>query len=169
MARKKSNLCAWLGCGKPTGYTYCVKHFTRWYYSDIASRFKSRVVESEGCWIWVGSVGSRGYGQMRCNRKQKTAHRLAWELANGEIPTGLHVCHRCDNKLCVRVDHLFVGTAADNMHDRDRKGRHVRHMLGKRHTAEARLKMRAARKAMGRWVATRNSDGRFTGGVFETA
>jgi hypothetical protein len=52
------------------------------------------------------------------------AHRLAWIDAYGSIPAGLYVCHHCDRKLCVRPDHLFLGTAQDNSRDMIAKGRH---------------------------------------------
>lgn len=66
-----------------------------------------------------------GYGQFsRGGRGTNVlSHRFAWELANGEIPDGLQVLHRCDNKLCCNVSHLWLGTQADNLADMDRKGR----------------------------------------------
>ena len=51
------------------------------------------------------------------------AHRAAWELANGPVPNGMSVLHRCDNPPCVRPEHLFVGTQKDNVRDMIEKGR----------------------------------------------
>ncbi|MER6171321.1 HNH endonuclease [Streptosporangium sp. NPDC001681] len=55
----------------------------------------------------------------------RLVHRVAWELANGPIPDGMKVCHRCDNPPCCNPAHLFLGTIADNNADRDQKGRQV--------------------------------------------
>lgn len=83
--------------------------------------FVSRV--EVGCWNWTGFINPKGYGQLSFKRRTVRAHRLAWALAYGPIPDGLCVCHRCDNRRCVRPDHLFIGTNLDNMRDMVAKGR----------------------------------------------
>jgi hypothetical protein len=92
----------------------------------VAERFWERVNKTAGCWLWTGSLGFYGYGQLSAGRNGLTplrAHRLSWELHNGSIPDGLHVLHHCDNPTCVRPDHLFLGRAADNSLDKVAKGR----------------------------------------------
>jgi hypothetical protein len=88
-------------------------------------RFWQKVRKSEGCWLWTGAVSFKGYGRVWAQeghgartRKRKAfpAHRVAVFLATGSDP-GLLVLHRCDNKRCVRPEHLYVGTNADNMRD----------------------------------------------------
>jgi len=80
---------------------------------------------STACTEHRGSVQTGGYGQIRHEGRNWLAHRLAWMLTYGPIPDGLNVSHRCDNPRCVNVGHLFLGTAADNLHDAIAKGRHI--------------------------------------------
>ncbi len=76
-----------------------------------------------GCWIWTGSLTSRGYGYFACPGQQWLAHRFSYTNVYGPIPDGHFVCHRCDNPRCVRPSHLFIGTAQDNVQDMIAKGR----------------------------------------------
>lgn len=78
----------------------------------------------EDCIIWEGKIWAQGrYGMDVLNGKSIGAHRAAWIRENGEIPDGLIVCHKCDNGVCVNVNHLFLGTHRDNMQDCKAKGR----------------------------------------------
>ncbi len=93
-----------------------------------AERFYAKISKTPnetGCLDWTACLTKQGYGHFRFGAKDVYAHRLAWELANGPIPDGLCVLHRCDRPSCCRVEHLFLGTMTDNMRDRDDKGRHV--------------------------------------------
>lgn len=90
---------------------------------SIEERFWAKATSGDGCWEWMGPRVGIGYGSFWANGKTVRAHRLAWELVNGPIPTGLSVLHRCDNPPCVRPDHLFIGTNADNSKDMVQKGR----------------------------------------------
>jgi hypothetical protein len=90
--------------------------------SEPNGRFWSKVEKSGDCWKWRANT-RKGYGSIKVNRKELYAHRHSWEIHNGAIPPGLSVLHKCDNPLCVRPDHLFIGTQKDNMSDCSNKGR----------------------------------------------
>jgi hypothetical protein len=93
-------------------------------------RFWSKVNKTENCWLWTGSKYKEGYGLIWDKPKIGRAHRISYELAYGPIPEGLCIAHKCDTPSCVNPDHLFAATHAENMRDRDNKGRHAK---GDRH------------------------------------
>lgn len=86
-------------------------------------RLWRHVEKTEGCWFWTAGTDTGGYGQIAINGRLIRVHRFSYELAYGAIPKGMLICHRCDTRRCVRPDHLFAGTSADNMTDMVVKGR----------------------------------------------
>lgn len=79
--------------------------------------------ERTDCMIWTGARCHGGYGNVTYKGRTWLAHRLAYTAWHGPIPKGVYVCHRCDNRQCFAIQHLFLGTPQDNTNDMLRKGR----------------------------------------------
>lgn len=84
-----------------------------------------QIDEGTGAWLWTGAMSSSGYGAFWLGGRMVSAHRASWQLHRGPIPPGLYVCHRHEDlgRHDVNPDHLFLGTATDNMRDASAKGR----------------------------------------------
>jgi hypothetical protein len=106
---------------------------------SIESRFW-RFISPEpnsGCWLWSGGLDRHGYGRFPLNRRDKiAAHRLAWCLSHGDIPSGAFVLHRCDTPACCNPEHLYLGDHAQNMRDMVKRGR-CNKASGERHWTKA--------------------------------
>jgi len=100
-----------------------------WSSEKFNDAFWSKCEKTVGCWTWQHRTSGSGYGRIKRHRKEMPAHKYAWEITFGKVPDGLLVLHRCDNPLCIRPDHLFLGTQSDNITDCAKKGRHPKSKL----------------------------------------
>lgn len=130
--------------------------------SNQVDAFWSKVeitTNSKDCWPWSGAKKPKGYGNVRVGGSYKIAHRVAFELAVGQIPEGMQVCHICDNPPCCNPHHLMLGSAKSNVIDmliKNRQGFRKNLALGTRN-ANAKLTedaVRAIRKAYASGAAT---------------
>ena len=89
-------------------------------------RFWSKVDRTGECWNWTGCTDKDGYGRFWWDSKERSiaAPRAAIMVEGGDIPSGMMVCHTCDNRLCVNPNHLYLGNAQSNMSDKMQRGRH---------------------------------------------
>ncbi len=111
----------WRFCSRKCWYQ--VLTFSR---ETAIEKFWEKVKKTDGCWIWKGTKLVRGgYGAVKWNGKITVkAHRVAWDIAHGEMPPPERkVLHNCDNPLCVRPDHLRLGSDRDNVQDTWERGR----------------------------------------------
>lgn len=94
---------------------------------EYLDRFMNKVEKTDSCWIWKASF-CKGknlfpYGHFKLNGKVRGAHRVSYEIYNGNIPDKMNVLHKCDNPKCVNPDHLYLGTQKDNIKDMHNKKR----------------------------------------------
>lgn len=75
------------------------------------------------CWLWRGAVTSQGYGCTQWGRKMVAAHKVAFMLTKGDVPSGMELMHSCDTPVCCNPEHLSLGTRKLNALDKIRKGR----------------------------------------------
>lgn len=128
----------------------------------VLVRFLASVDSSDlnGCWLWTKGVKVSKCGHHRGVFNAGGAHhfasRFAYVIANGQIRPGMLVCHTCDNPLCVRPSHLFLGSHSDNARDCLNKGRHPAHtgthnaVRGERHPC-AKLTMAQVHEIRDAW------------------
>jgi HNH endonuclease len=90
-------------------------------YSRMLSKIQYN--QDNGCYEWTSSLDTSGRPNVHCNGLTQSASRVWWMVNMGDIPTGMHVLHTCDNPLCLNLAHLFLGTHRDNMLDKVAKGR----------------------------------------------
>jgi hypothetical protein len=126
---KPGGICKFSECGLPYySLGYCIGHYRQFKRgrelrplyrreATMEGRFWSKVEKTDGCWNWVGSL-TAGYGRISVDGVLQLAHRVSFTWANGPIPDGMLVDHRCHQTACVRPDHLRLATVKQNQENR---------------------------------------------------
>ena len=119
---------------------YCSTEFKsgirgRYGFCSEKCRFMDKVEIGEGntCWLWKASLKGAGYGSFFVANKHLMAHRESFRIFKGPILKDKCIMHVCDNRICVRPDHLRMGTALDNVRDKISKGRAAPILSGEKH------------------------------------
>jgi len=129
---------------------YCSMHYKRYLkHGDAATITKAprgstpaqslhfagwQVVPTSGCWNFAGRKNDDGYGVITKGRAPYLAHRAAYEVWTGPIPSGHLIRHTCDNRQCINPEHLLTGMPVDNTRDaveRQRMANGERHGMHK--------------------------------------
>ena len=133
VTRRSEYQCDW--CEKPTSvynaqYKKSINHFCSNPCKDTFRRsspkerlLKHIKVTPTSCWEWTGAKVPKGYGKTSLNGNGSYVHRIMWQIEYGPIPRRMQVCHSCDNPPCINPEHLWLGTAKDNIRDSTEKGR----------------------------------------------
>lgn len=121
--------CSFPGCEKPHyAKGLCNGHYKQrragqelrpiGFKVPLEQRFWAKVHKTPGCWEWTAATNSNGYGHIYVEGRVKAAHRISWEWANGPVPDGMVIDHRCSNPLCVNPEHLRAVTQGQNLQHR---------------------------------------------------
>lgn len=176
LSNKRLSVCSIADCGREAiARDLCAGHYTRAragrpidatplrryiITDDVAGRMReyTPVASTNACWEWTGAR-RKGYGVVSVqSSRNRDAHIVAWELANGRpVPSGMVIRHSCDNPPCVNPAHLLLGTHRDNVRDkveRDRQSKGVDHGLSKLSAADVQaIRQLAARGVRQRRIA----------------
>jgi len=114
---KRAKYCSHACAGAANSIRWAAKR------PSLEDKFKSHFTKSSGCWEWQGPCDKDGYGLFFYTATQYRAARLALKLDGRPVPSGMYACHHCDNPVCVRASHLYVGSPKQNVEDALRRGR----------------------------------------------